>query len=192
MDGSMVGLAGGLAGGVVGVIGGIVGTYFSIKNTKGPTERAFAIRAATLVGLGSQRSWHAYSCCACTGVCCSGSFICRYCSGSYDGRMRAGKCQGGGHDPGRSAGPSSRWCVTIQRGNLCLSLNAGRKPIGRPEGVTRSSPSSGLMTLSFRTRVRHSFPGQGTAKDRPYTGHPSSRGLSLVRLNAEPTPDPPR
>lgn len=52
MDGSMVGLVGGIAGGVVGVMGGIVGTYFSIKNTKGPKERAFAIRAAALCWLG--------------------------------------------------------------------------------------------------------------------------------------------
>ena len=52
MDGSMVGLVGGIAGGVVGVMGGIVGTYFSIKNTKGPKERAFAIRAAVLCRLG--------------------------------------------------------------------------------------------------------------------------------------------
>ena len=52
MDGSMVGPVGGIAGGVVGVMGGIVGTYFSIKNTKGPKERAFAIRAAALCWLG--------------------------------------------------------------------------------------------------------------------------------------------
>jgi hypothetical protein len=52
MDGSMVGLVGGIAGGVVGVMGGIAGTYFSIKNTKGPKERAFAIQAAALCWLG--------------------------------------------------------------------------------------------------------------------------------------------
>ncbi len=37
---------------MVGVLGGIVGTYFSIKNTNGPRERAFAIRAAALCWLG--------------------------------------------------------------------------------------------------------------------------------------------
>ena len=52
MDSSTVGLVGGIAGGVVGVMGGIVGTYFSIKNTNGPKERAFAIRAAALCWLG--------------------------------------------------------------------------------------------------------------------------------------------
>ncbi len=52
MDGGLVGLVGGIAGGVVGVMGGIVGTYFSIKNTNGPKERAFAIRAAVLCWLG--------------------------------------------------------------------------------------------------------------------------------------------
>jgi hypothetical protein len=52
MDSRMVGLVGGIAGGVVGVMGGIVGTYFSIKNTNGPKERAFAIRAAALCWLG--------------------------------------------------------------------------------------------------------------------------------------------
>ena len=48
MDGRMVGLV----GGVVGVMGGIVGTYFSIKNTKGSKERAFAIRAPVFCWLG--------------------------------------------------------------------------------------------------------------------------------------------
>jgi hypothetical protein len=48
----MLGLVGGIAGGVLGVIGGIVGTYFSIKNTNGPRERAFVIRAAALCWLG--------------------------------------------------------------------------------------------------------------------------------------------
>ena len=35
------GLIGGIAGGVIGIAGGLVGTYFSIKNTRGPRERAF-------------------------------------------------------------------------------------------------------------------------------------------------------
>jgi hypothetical protein len=52
MDSRLVGLVGGIAGAVVGVMGGIVGTYFSIRNTNGPKERAFAIRAAALCWLG--------------------------------------------------------------------------------------------------------------------------------------------
>ena len=52
MDGSMIGLVGGIAGGVIGVMGGLAGTYFSIKNTNGPRERAFVIRAAALCWLG--------------------------------------------------------------------------------------------------------------------------------------------
>jgi hypothetical protein len=44
----MVGLIGGLGGAVIGVFGGAVGTYFGIKNTTGPRERAFMIRAAVL------------------------------------------------------------------------------------------------------------------------------------------------
>lgn len=36
----------GVIGGVLGLLGGVVGTYFSIKNTSGPRERAFMIRVA--------------------------------------------------------------------------------------------------------------------------------------------------
>jgi phosphotransferase system glucose/maltose/N-acetylglucosamine-specific IIC component len=52
MDGRLVGLFGGIAGSVVGVMGGVIGTYFSIKNTNGPKERAFVIRAAAVCWLG--------------------------------------------------------------------------------------------------------------------------------------------
>ncbi|KPJ72805.1 hypothetical protein AMJ52_05050 [candidate division TA06 bacterium DG_78] len=38
------GIIGGIIGGVIGVIGGLVGSYFSIKNTNGPKERAFMIK----------------------------------------------------------------------------------------------------------------------------------------------------
>jgi hypothetical protein len=37
---------GGVGGGVLGVLGGAIGTYFSIRNTSGPRERAFMIRMA--------------------------------------------------------------------------------------------------------------------------------------------------
>ena len=40
------GLVGGIVGGVLGLAGGAVGTYFSIRNTNGPRERAFMIRMA--------------------------------------------------------------------------------------------------------------------------------------------------
>ena len=42
------GWIGGIAGGVLGLLGGLVGTYFSIKNTNGPRERAFMVKAAAV------------------------------------------------------------------------------------------------------------------------------------------------
>lgn len=42
------GVIGGIVGSVVGVAGGIIGTYFSIKNTNGPRERAFMIKASVV------------------------------------------------------------------------------------------------------------------------------------------------
>ena len=49
MTGSMIGLVGGIIGGILGTAGGLIGTYFSIKNTNGPRERNFMIRAAIVV-----------------------------------------------------------------------------------------------------------------------------------------------
>jgi Ca2+/Na+ antiporter len=40
------GLIGGIIGGIIGIAGGVIGTYFSIKNTNGPKERAFMIKAS--------------------------------------------------------------------------------------------------------------------------------------------------
>jgi uncharacterized membrane protein len=37
---------GALGGSLIGVMGGVLGTYASIKNTQGPRERAFIIRAS--------------------------------------------------------------------------------------------------------------------------------------------------
>lgn len=46
------GMIGGIVGSAIGVLGGIIGTYFSIKNTKGPSERAFMVKAS-IVGWGA-------------------------------------------------------------------------------------------------------------------------------------------
>jgi len=48
MDPATTGLIGGIGGSVIGLMGGALGTYFSIKNTAGPRERAFMIKAAAL------------------------------------------------------------------------------------------------------------------------------------------------
>jgi uncharacterized membrane protein len=48
VDPGTIGLIGGIGGSVLGVLGGAIGTYFSVKNTAGPRERAFMIRAAAL------------------------------------------------------------------------------------------------------------------------------------------------
>lgn len=44
-------MVGGLIGGLGGVIGGAIGTYFSIRNTGGPRERAFMIRVSVVAWL---------------------------------------------------------------------------------------------------------------------------------------------
>lgn len=49
MDGATAGMIGGILGGVIGLAGGAIGTYFSIKNTQGPRERAFMIRCAVVM-----------------------------------------------------------------------------------------------------------------------------------------------
>jgi hypothetical protein len=48
MDQETVGLVGGITGAIIGVLGGAFGTYMGIKNTQGPRERAFMIRASIL------------------------------------------------------------------------------------------------------------------------------------------------
>jgi len=40
------GVIGGIIGGICGLAGGIIGTYYSIKNTNSPRERAFMIKAS--------------------------------------------------------------------------------------------------------------------------------------------------
>ena len=46
------GIVGGIVGSILGVAGGLIGTYFSIKNTNGPRERAFMIRSAIVCWIG--------------------------------------------------------------------------------------------------------------------------------------------
>lgn len=46
------GLIGGIIGGFFGVLGGAIGTYASIKNTAGPLERAFMIKASIIAWVG--------------------------------------------------------------------------------------------------------------------------------------------
>ena len=48
-NGEMWGWIGGIAGGLLGIAGGIIGTYCSIKNTNGPRERQFTIKASAVV-----------------------------------------------------------------------------------------------------------------------------------------------
>ncbi len=42
------GIVGGVLGAIFGIAGGVIGTYYSIKNTKGPLERAFMIKASVI------------------------------------------------------------------------------------------------------------------------------------------------
>jgi hypothetical protein len=48
MKSETLGLVGGIVGGAIGLLGGAVGTYFSIKNTLGPRERAFVTKASVI------------------------------------------------------------------------------------------------------------------------------------------------
>lgn len=43
------GIVGAVVGGAIGLAGGILGTALSIRNTQGPRERAFMIRASVVV-----------------------------------------------------------------------------------------------------------------------------------------------
>jgi len=46
------GLAGAIIGSVGGIAGGVIGTYFSVKNTNSPREKAFMIRASVGIWFG--------------------------------------------------------------------------------------------------------------------------------------------
>ena len=43
------GLVGGIAGCVIGAIGGIIGTWATLRSTRGPRERAFAVKVSIVV-----------------------------------------------------------------------------------------------------------------------------------------------
>jgi hypothetical protein len=43
------GTIGAITGTLFGVLGGAVGTYFSVKNTRGPKERAFVVKCVVLL-----------------------------------------------------------------------------------------------------------------------------------------------
>ena len=43
-----LGLIGGIVGCVIGIAGGLFGTFASIRNTSGPKEREFAIKASII------------------------------------------------------------------------------------------------------------------------------------------------
>ena len=45
---TVAGWIGPIVGGGVGLLGGLIGTYFTVRNAKGPRERAFAIKASIL------------------------------------------------------------------------------------------------------------------------------------------------
>ena len=51
MDSATMTFWGGIGGAVVGVLGGLAGTYCSIRNTDGPRERAWMIRASLICWL---------------------------------------------------------------------------------------------------------------------------------------------
>ncbi len=46
------GLIGGIAGGIIGLIGGLVGTYAAIRSASGPREKAFTIKASSILWTG--------------------------------------------------------------------------------------------------------------------------------------------
>lgn len=48
MDGGDIGLTGGIIGTALGYAGWSLGTYFSIKNTNSPRERAFMIKVCVI------------------------------------------------------------------------------------------------------------------------------------------------
>ncbi len=50
--GQQIGWIVGIGGSLIGLAGGIFGTYCSIKNTNGPRERAFLIKASVVCWIG--------------------------------------------------------------------------------------------------------------------------------------------
>jgi len=52
ISGEAGGLIGAIVGGLGGLAGGVIGTCFSIRNTKGPRERAFVMKASAICWVG--------------------------------------------------------------------------------------------------------------------------------------------
>lgn len=44
--GGAIGWGGAILGALLGILGGAIGVYFSVRNTKGPRERAYVIRSS--------------------------------------------------------------------------------------------------------------------------------------------------
>ena len=53
LTGSQVAYMVGIIGCVIGIAGGVFGTYCSISNAKGPQERRFIVKAATVIWIAS-------------------------------------------------------------------------------------------------------------------------------------------
>lgn len=51
MDDQTLILIGAVGGSALGVLGGVAGTYFTIRNTNGPRERAFVVRGTIVLWL---------------------------------------------------------------------------------------------------------------------------------------------
>lgn len=48
MDPEKLGIVFSILGGAMGLLGGVVGAYLAIRNTRGPRERAFVVKASMI------------------------------------------------------------------------------------------------------------------------------------------------
>jgi drug/metabolite transporter (DMT)-like permease len=51
MTDAQMGIIGGVLGSLIGLAGGVIGSYYSIKNTRTPEERAFMVQAVIVFWL---------------------------------------------------------------------------------------------------------------------------------------------